>query len=285
MQHIFLIFILFLCLPNITFALSDDEYRDLLATSTKFKNADAALSNHWKKIFKPLKGTQRQYLLDEQRAWIIDERDEIAMQFMEAGLSREDAYTIATLRRIRELDYLNYYAHLSQKTNAKKTIDDFLIDKDYPSYYHKQSTKPQHAPSKDLPTPKPQSAPNLTQPNSVQPSIQEPSPANNAVVKLKATVAITEANTDRSSFDRKYKNRQLLIAGIITDIRMDNTNYILTLNGSNNQEGIRCYFDEKYSDQILTLNQDDAISVKGMYKVESDSQYEGITLYNCEIEF
>ncbi len=121
-------------------ALSDAEYKELKESSSGFRDADRELGSIWKRIMKIAKGEKRRSLLEEQRYWINEERDEWANEFIEVGLGRAFAYERATIRRVHELEVEEYNLHLSPRDLERGRGKSYLSNdraEDHPEYYKK----------------------------------------------------------------------------------------------------------------------------------------------------
>lgn len=272
--------------PTFSHALSDAEYKEMIANYPDYKRADAELGRHWKKIFKPLKGEKRKILLEDQREWVRSKRDEIAREFMEAGLSKAKAYERATIRRIHELDALIYNLF---HEDQPKSDDFYFAETDYPEYFKEKGSKPQNV------TPSKPKSPQVSKQDTNQPSGEAPQskpthksePESGTLpLKLKASAAIHEAESNFQSFEAKYKNKILTIQGVIAGMDEDNGTYILKVNtseDSDSRKNIICKIDNKFEDAIFTLNIGDEISVSGLY--DGSKTNKGIfVLTNCSIE-
>lgn len=307
--------LLFCCVfPTYALALSDADHAYFLKHSPEYRQADAAMTQMWKKVFTPLKGKKRQEMLDSQRQWIRTYRDQIAEDFMEVGLSRPQAYARATFRRVNELRYLNY--NLTMQSSASKPLDYFLDDTDYPSYYAKSNSNKRS----EEPTPPKKEEPKKKEPKNSYANIEDdddgddmmvnykgkannvPAPSldekpvqkkiepttnfdnSNIVTKLTAAEAIDEFKQNKLRFDSKYKNKTLTIKGFVSDLQYDDNLYVIHLSGSESDSSnyIICNFDEENKDVILTLNTGDSISVIGLYLGNENSN--SIKLSNCKVE-
>ncbi|MBQ7608140.1 MAG: hypothetical protein IJU76_09255 [Desulfovibrionaceae bacterium] len=128
-----------------SFALSDQEYTNLLRTSVEFKIMDQVLGKDWKELMQLTK-RDKQYqesLRADQRNWVKSERDRIAKEFMNYGISRDLAYAKAALARVNELAVPLYNARLSrqdQERGVGKADGAFAADQDDPYYYADHDT-------------------------------------------------------------------------------------------------------------------------------------------------
>lgn len=104
----FLAFLFLLCPLSSVFALSDSEYRILLATSQEFRNADQELQRTWNEVYREVKGSYKKKALAGQRQWLKVERDAAAKKFMETGTSKEESYAEAVRNRIDALRVLQF---------------------------------------------------------------------------------------------------------------------------------------------------------------------------------
>ena len=311
---IFLLLFLFV-FPTVSFALSEAEHLYFLKNYPEYKKADKALNKYWKKFFTPLIGEKRKEVLESQREWVKSNRDTLANEFMDVGLSRPEAYIRTTFRRINELRYLEY--NLSRDYASTKPLDYFLDDTDYPSYYAKsprktnnssvqQSNEDYH--TKKIPqiddsdiededdivvnykkshTQSENSRPNIS--SDITQKDYEPIETHydtNPVAKLNAGDAILELNQNSLRFDNKYKNKTINITGFIQDIQEENNLYVISVSGSVNNfsEYVVCYFTEEYKDAILTLNKEESVSVIGLYKGVDKNDKSMVKIYNCKIE-
>ena len=97
----FFVFLLVLTLGvTSAFALTDDEYRILISTSQAFKEADKELGRVWKEVYEGLSEKDKKYHMDGQQKWIRKWRDDYVQNVMKLGMSKAEAYTEATLKRM-----------------------------------------------------------------------------------------------------------------------------------------------------------------------------------------
>ena len=95
--------------PSAIFALSDTQYKALLDQSPEYRQAEKELNAVWKRLMKELSPAQAQEVRQEQRRWVLEERDGLAKELMDReGLSQAEAYARVTSGRISRLrEYLN----------------------------------------------------------------------------------------------------------------------------------------------------------------------------------
>ncbi len=87
---------------------------------------------------KKAKGTYKQSLLQDQRDWVNYGRDEEARKFMDVGLGKAFSYTRATIKRIHELQVVEYNMNLSPNEYGRAKADTaFLTEEDDPEYYRR----------------------------------------------------------------------------------------------------------------------------------------------------
>ena len=101
------VLVLLLSVPS--FALSDAEYLRMRKSSADFARADKRLSTVWTNLKKSLPKNVFTRLQAEQREWIESERDKAAEKYMTRGRDRDEAYALATNRRIEELEEWEEY--------------------------------------------------------------------------------------------------------------------------------------------------------------------------------
>lgn len=92
-----------LALPGMTYALSESEYQYMMRNSYDFRRADQELQRCWKTVYDSLWGAEKRQLLENQRWWIRQGRDDDAWILINRGLSRQAAYTQAVRERINYL--------------------------------------------------------------------------------------------------------------------------------------------------------------------------------------
>lgn len=92
-----------LALPGITYALSESEYQYMMRNSNDFRRADQELQRCWKTVYDSLWGAEKRQLLENQRWWIRQGRDDDAWILINRGMSRQAAYTQAVRERINYL--------------------------------------------------------------------------------------------------------------------------------------------------------------------------------------
>lgn len=108
-------------------ALSDRDYKELLLYPP-FRQADEELAAVWKDASRDFRANgDGEFFLQQQREWIRSVRDEEARAFMNAGVSKEDAYTRAVRRRINQL--------LIHQANARLAPDELGAARD-PDFYN-----------------------------------------------------------------------------------------------------------------------------------------------------
>ena len=112
MKRILSAFVLVVVLAGSAFGLSDREYRRMRNESKLFRDADKKLSQVWSriksKITRPAESAF-EMLKAEQREWIESERDKTAEKYMTRGHARDEAYALATNKRIEELEEWEEY--------------------------------------------------------------------------------------------------------------------------------------------------------------------------------
>ena len=127
----FFVFLLVLTLGvTSAFALTDDEYRILISTSQAFKEADKELGRVWKEVYEGLSEKDKKYHMDGQQKWIRKWRDDYVQNVMKLGMSKAEAYTEATLKRINLLRILQHNSKLSEADNA--------AGRAWPDYYFEE---------------------------------------------------------------------------------------------------------------------------------------------------
>ena len=272
MRSICILFLLLL-LPAIAHALSDADHKRLQQTCPAYVRADEELGKYWKSVLLKLTPQQRKEALNQQREWVRTGRDAMAREFMKAGLSFEDAYVRAIIRRIHELDALVYYQSMSKEDIARgavKTDSYFLHEDDYPEYFEERAggdpaarkTVKAHEPTAD----------------------EDPVPAD--VQKFQAAEAIFEAESNRLRFDSTYKNRYITIVGIINDVKEKDGNYLVTLYGpfkDNPLKFVVCHFGTKHRDDLMRLNKGNTVAITGVYEGEQLLDMASISLFACRI--
>lgn len=94
------------------FGLSDKEYKRIKSSSKAFRDADRRLSQVWSrikgKITRPAESAF-EILKAEQREWIESERDKTAEKYITRGHDHDEAYALATDKRIEELEEWEEY--------------------------------------------------------------------------------------------------------------------------------------------------------------------------------
>ena len=131
-----IMFILTTFLP--CFALTDAEYKQMSIESPEFKKADSDLLALWKNIMKTIKGDFKKQILNEQREWVKSGRDKSANEFMAVGLNKNAAYTRAVIKRIHELQVVEYNMNLSQSEidrGMARANGFYETEEDDPSFY------------------------------------------------------------------------------------------------------------------------------------------------------
>lgn len=106
--------------------LSEQEYKHLLNTSSKFKEADKKLNESWKLVNEFVIGDEKNKLLIEQKKWLKEGRDLEAQTYIEKGLNKEDAYIEAINQRRSQLQLIVIRMNQS---DVVKDIED--IDKNF----------------------------------------------------------------------------------------------------------------------------------------------------------
>ena len=108
-------------------ALTDEEYRELTASSPSFRQTDEELRRVWKEVYGGLSEKDRKYHLDGQRKWVGKWRDDDAEKLMKNGMSRADAYTKVTRKRINMLLIIQH--------NSRLSSEDIIAGRAWPDYY------------------------------------------------------------------------------------------------------------------------------------------------------
>ncbi len=110
------------------FALSDEEYRALVASSPEFKEADQNLGSVWKEFYAGLSEKDKKYYKTGQQQWVKKWRDDDAKKLMKnLGVSKAEAYTQVTRRRVNTLRILQHNSKLSQ--------EEILAGQSWPDHY------------------------------------------------------------------------------------------------------------------------------------------------------
>lgn len=81
------------------YALSDSEYR-VLMKAPQFRKAEEELARHWNGLCDNMSKEDKKFVLESQRKWIRTGRDADAHELQSLGISKVNAYTIATFRQI-----------------------------------------------------------------------------------------------------------------------------------------------------------------------------------------
>lgn len=112
MKRILSALVLVAMLTGSAFGLSDKEYKRMKSSSKAFRDADRRLSQVWSriksKITRPAESAF-EMLKAEQLEWIESERDKAAEKYMIRGHDRDEAYALATDKRIEELEEWEEY--------------------------------------------------------------------------------------------------------------------------------------------------------------------------------
>lgn len=96
------------------FALSEKEYNEMKSQSHEYEQADIRLEIVWQRILKLAKGSKKKELIEDQRNWIKYKRDNDATEFMSNGYDKTHSYTEATVKRIKELQDVEYELYKNQ---------------------------------------------------------------------------------------------------------------------------------------------------------------------------
>jgi len=113
-----------------------------------------------------------------------------------------------------------------------------------------------------------------------------PTPGELAGIKITASDLSDEYKENEIAADHKYKNRVLIIVGLITDISRDpqtNKPYV-SVGKSLSLERVRCFFDKE--DQLLGLAKEEEVIVKGKClgkKEDKEGTSFPIVFKNCSL--
>ncbi len=143
MKKIFLSVILLFLMIAPAYALSDAEYLKFKKNNANFAKADKNLSAVWNKLKKSMKKNEFQELLNNQRAWLNNVRDDVARNYINQGFSRVEAYTKATNDRAKDLpviaDKISKGINNAKEIKINKATEEKNINDDAiytPSYEH-----------------------------------------------------------------------------------------------------------------------------------------------------
>ncbi len=95
--------------------LTEKEYKDYLANSEEFRNADMELSEAWKNANIGLDEEGKSNLLKAQRDWLKNGRHEDAASFMNNGLDKLHAYIKSIHKRANVLRVIEHNNNLSKE--------------------------------------------------------------------------------------------------------------------------------------------------------------------------
>lgn len=116
--------------PTAVYSLTMADYQDMYKNSQYFHDADDEMALAWKNANLSLSAKDKRLLLQQQREWLKNGRDEEAKDLMDKGFSKECAYARVAKRRAGTLKVFSYNAKLSKE---EKEAGHFMAD-DY--YYH-----------------------------------------------------------------------------------------------------------------------------------------------------
>ena len=107
MKRILAALVIVLVFSASAFGLSNKEYKRMRSSSKVFRDANRRLSQVWSriksKITRPAESAF-EILKAEQREWIESDRDKTAEKYMTRSHDHDEAYAIATDKRIEELE-------------------------------------------------------------------------------------------------------------------------------------------------------------------------------------
>lgn len=127
-KHLFLVILFILGFGiHTAFALSEEEYQDLISSSPEFKEIDGKLGKVWEEVYANLPEKDKNYNQRGQQEWEKKLRDEHAKNFIKQGMSKAEAYTKATQERINMLRIIEH--------NSKLDYEDILAGRSWPDYY------------------------------------------------------------------------------------------------------------------------------------------------------
>lgn len=109
------------------FALSEEEYQDLISASSEFKQTDEELGKVWNEVYANLPEKDKNYNQRGQQEWEKKLREEHAKNFMKQGMNKAEAYIKATQERINMLRIIEH--------NSKLDYEDILAGRSWPDYY------------------------------------------------------------------------------------------------------------------------------------------------------
>ena len=119
MKRIFSAVLFMLILAGAAFGLSDTEYKQMMKTSKKFREADKFMTECYKECRQTLPRSEFERVQEEQREWIKSGRDEEAQSFIDDGMKRAEAYAKVTEMRAHDLHHF-----CVTYRNAKFTAED-----------------------------------------------------------------------------------------------------------------------------------------------------------------
>jgi uncharacterized protein YecT (DUF1311 family) len=108
---------------DLSYALSDEEYRRFMSESEEYRDAENRLTGIWKQLMKKLDETGKAELKKSQRNWIKHERDSNAKILSgQRGISLVSAYALVTEQRADVLEQLlpSVKANQTATETAKK---------------------------------------------------------------------------------------------------------------------------------------------------------------------
>lgn len=89
------------------YALSDSEYR-VLMEAPQFRKAEEELARAWNGLCDDMSKEDKRFVLERQRKWIRTGRDADAHELQSLGISKVNAYTIATFKQIGLLNVYSF---------------------------------------------------------------------------------------------------------------------------------------------------------------------------------
>ena len=110
-----------LAFPRLSYALSDAEYKEFMASSPAFAKAEAKLNAAWKAAKNTLPKKQFEILRGNQKRWVAEgyDRDYAAKQLVEKqGKSLPEAYADVTWKRA---ELIEWYARPENRRPQSKT--------------------------------------------------------------------------------------------------------------------------------------------------------------------
>lgn len=129
-MRIILIVFCVLFIAGECFALSEKDYQRMLSSSPEFKRSDKILNSTWKSVTSNISKKGKKDLLEMQREWLKEGRDESAREYMDMGYTRDCAYAKATRRWAKNLEVYAYNLSLSPSEYGRAKTDDAFWDED-----------------------------------------------------------------------------------------------------------------------------------------------------------